>query len=143
MQFEIPKWEMRKFEMPDLRMPDVPKAHKGWRSPAGGIEGESVDSQLAQFFGVKQGVLVRSVLKETPAERTGLRAGDVILRVDETPVVSPRDISTALRSAAAAGKKTVAVNLMRERKELTLSVTLDEERGEQVRSPRASTAARL
>jgi len=33
------------------------------RSSVLGVEAESIDGQLAQYFGVKDGVLVRSVLK--------------------------------------------------------------------------------
>lgn len=143
LQFEIPKFETRTFEVPEFRMPDVPKAHMGWQSPALGIEGESVDSQLAQFFGVKQGVLVRSVLQGTPAEKAGLRAGDVILKVDDTAVSSPREISAALRAALGDGRKSVVVALMRERKETTLSITLAEERAERVLQPPAAAVAAL
>ena len=39
--------------------------------------------QLAEFFGVKEGVLVRSVNKGSAAEKAGIKAGDVIIKVDE------------------------------------------------------------
>jgi serine protease Do len=134
MQLLLPRAEFFGPDAPDLHMPDIAKSYMGWRSPALGIEGESLQSQLARFFGVTQGVLVRSVLSGTPAERSGIRAGDVILRINEQQISTPREISSALRSAASAGKKTVTVNLMRERKELSVNVTLDEERAEQVRA---------
>jgi thiol-disulfide isomerase/thioredoxin len=38
------------------------------------------------------GVLLKRVLADTPAERAKLRAGDVIVRVDETSVVEPGDV---------------------------------------------------
>jgi serine protease Do len=62
-------------------------------SPMVGFEGEPLSAQLAQYFGVKDGVLVRSVGQRTPAERAGLKAGDVVIKVNGTPVMSPREIS--------------------------------------------------
>ena len=115
------------FELPETpRFTDFPKAFMNWRSAALGIEGESVDSQLAQFFGVKEGVLVRSVLKGSPAEKAGLKAGDVITKVDSTPVSNSREISAALRSSGP--KKSVSVTLARERREMSLNVYLDDEK---------------
>ena len=71
-------------------------------SPMLGIEAESIDGQLAQYFGVKDGgVLVRSVLKNSPAEKAGMKAGDVVLRVDDGKVMNAFDISGRLRAARA------------------------------------------
>jgi serine protease Do len=114
------------FEAPEIRMQDIPRAFMSWRSAVLGIEGESVDSQLAQYFGVKEGVLVRSVLKGSAAEKAGLKAGDVITKVDSTPVSNSREISNALR--AAGSRKTVAVTLTRERREMNINVSLDDEK---------------
>jgi len=109
-------------------MPDVPKATMSWRSSMLGVEGEALgDSQLASFFGVKQGVLVRSVIKDTAAEKSGIKAGDVIVKIDNEKIDAPRDITAAIRAARKDGKKTIAVSLYRDRKETPLAVTLDDE----------------
>lgn len=103
---------------------DVPRVTMSWRAGALGIEGESLKgSQLGDYFGVKEGVLVRSVLKGTPAEKAGLKAGDVIVKVGERKVDEPRDITAALRDAS---KKTIPVAVVRDKKEMTVQVTLDE-----------------
>lgn len=47
-----------------------------------GIEGSPVRGQLADYFGVDEGVLVTSVGDGTPAAAAGLRAGDVITALD-------------------------------------------------------------
>jgi serine protease Do len=84
-----------------------------------GFEGEELNSQLAEYFGVKQGVLVRFVNAKSPAELAGLKAGDVITKVNGTPVMNPREISGLVRSG---GKKAAAFTVVRNKKEITLNV---------------------
>ncbi len=88
-------------------------------SPRVGFEGEPVNGQLADFFGVKQGVLVRSVNPDTPASRAGLKAGDVVTKVNGTPVTSPREITGLVRTS---GKKELSFTVVRNKKEVTLKV---------------------
>jgi len=115
------------FELPENPwQPDNPKAFGGWRANVLGIEGESVDSQLALYFGVKEGVLVRSVQKGSSAEKAGLKAGDVITRIDSTPVSNSREIAAALRSSVS--KKQAGITLTRERRELSINVYFDDEK---------------
>jgi serine protease Do len=132
--YELPDWDWKwEGQLPEIRIPDIPRAHIGWRSPGLGIEGESLESQLAVYFGVKEGVLVRSVLKDSPAEKAGMRAGDVVVKVDERTVTSPREITSALRAAAGDGKKTVTVSLMRDKKPLAVTVAVEDAKAEEVR----------
>lgn len=119
------------FEMPEIphipipSMPDLPRSMMSWRSTVLGLESESLNSQLAGFFGVKEGVLVRAVTRNSPAEKAGIKAGDVIMKIDGTAVTSPREISSVVRSLRGT-KRTVAVVLVRERKEMTVTVTLED-----------------
>lgn len=114
---------------------DIPRATMSWTSGSLGIEAEALDSQLAEFFGVKQGVLVRSVGKSTPAEKAGLRAGDVIVKVDETKVSAPREVSSAIRNHSN-NKKPLPLTIVREKKETTLSVNLEVPTPEPAEAPR-------
>lgn len=94
-------------------------------APMIGFEGESLSGQLADFFGVKTGVLVREVRAGLPAERAGLKAGDVVTKVDGTPVTSPREITGIIRTS---GKKTAALTVVRNKKEVTINVEVSEDR---------------
>lgn len=124
-----------RIEIPEIYIPDIPRVFQGYRSTILGIEAETLEPQLATYFGVKEGVLVRSVTKGSAAEKAGIKAGDVIVKVDKTDVTSPREVSSAVRKARAS-QKSFPVTAMRERKEVTLSVTLeDEERNERVARP--------
>jgi serine protease Do len=95
-------------------------------SPVVGFEGEALNSQLAEFFGVKEGVLVRFVTAKTPAERAGLKAGDVVIKVNGTPVTNPREISGLVR--ASRNKKAIAFTVVRDKKEISLNVEIAEDR---------------
>jgi serine protease Do len=110
--------------LPGIRIPDIPRAFMTWRSPTLGIESESLNPQLAEFFGVKDGVLVRSVTKDSTAEKAGFKAGDVIVKVDGEKVASPREISSILQTSRS--KKTLPVTVIRHQKEVVLNVLLDE-----------------
>jgi serine protease Do len=136
----VPDDEIR-FSLPRMEIPeapDVPRVFMWWRTALLGIDAESIDGQLAQHFGVKDGVLVRSVAKDSAAEKATLKAGDVIVRVEDTRVVTPREITNAMR--AQPGKKTFALTVVRDQKEMNLSVTVDEERSgrEAIQAPRRS-----
>jgi serine protease Do len=104
-------------------MPDLPRSFMSWQSSMLGVEAESLDGQLAQYFGVKEGVLVRSVTTGSAAEKGGLKAGDVIVRVDDAKITTPADVSNRIRSMQG---KQVPIVVMRDRKEITLTVTIDE-----------------
>jgi serine protease Do len=116
---------MQPLQVPfEIHVPDVTRSVTTLRSSALGVEAESIDGQLAQYFGVKEGVLVRSVIKGSAAEKAGVRAGDVILRLDDTRIVTPADISGRLRTLHG---KSAPMGIMRDHKELTLTVTIDED----------------
>ncbi len=115
-----------------------PRVYMSWRSALLGVEAESLTDQLAEFFGVKEGVLVRSVLKGTPAEKAGLKAGDVITKVDGEAVRTPDEVARKLRGARSKG--TVPLTIVRNRAEMTVNVTLPAERGRrQTEIPRPRT----
>jgi serine protease Do len=104
---------------------DMPRFQMSLQNPMLGIEGESLgpQEQLAEFFGVQEGVLVRSVRKGSAAERAGLKAGDVITKVDEAKVTSTGEITRILRGLKS--KKTFNITIVRNKKEMPLSVTMD------------------
>jgi serine protease Do len=115
-------------EIPEIHIPDIPQVFTTWRSPMLGIEAESLGSQLAAYFGVKDGVLVRSVIKDSAAGKAGIKAGDVITKIDGISVTTPNEVSSAMRSASS--NKTFSVELVREHKEVTLSVNIEDGRSD-------------
>jgi serine protease Do len=112
-------------EMKNLgsKMPDLPRPNMAMQSRALGVESESLSAQLAEYFGVKEGALVRSVNRGSAAEKAGIKAGDVITKIGDRKVGGPSEISGALRSITG---KSVSVTITRNQKEMTVTVTLDE-----------------
>jgi serine protease Do len=129
-------WPMGNLNLPQIPpmppmppMPDMPRMLMIDRNGMLGIEGESLgqEAQLAEFFGVKDGVLVKSVIRNSAAEKAGIKAGDVIVRVGDTKVNSTREISGALRTLRQ--QKTFTVTVVRNKKEMPVSVTLQDTSG--------------
>jgi serine protease Do len=111
-------------DMPEIHIPDMPMIMTTTRNARLGVEAESLGSQLAEYFGVKEGVLVRSVNKGSAAERAGVKAGDVILRVDKTKVVTAGEISSAVR--ASRSSSSFPIDLKRDHKDLTVTVNIEQ-----------------
>jgi serine protease Do len=105
-----------------LEMPDIPHAMMSMQSRALGVESESLSPQLAEYFGVKEGALVRSVARGSAAEKAGLKAGDVITKIGDRRVSSPSEISGVLRSSSSL---TLPVTVVRNQKEIIITVTLE------------------
>lgn len=87
-----------------------------------GVITQDMTPELAEYFGAKDGVLVTSVLKDSPAEKAAIRVGDVITEFAGVSVDHPRDLVRAVVSR----QGEVALKVVRDKKELTLKVTLDE-----------------
>ena len=89
-----------------------------------GISAESLTDQLAEFFGVKdnKGALVASVQENSPAAKAGLKAGDVIIAVDNERVENVRGLIKALSEKK---EGTIALKVVRNRSEQIVTVTLE------------------
>jgi len=112
-------------QLPQVWIPDIPRAFTTWKSSMLGVEAEGVEGQLASYFGVEEGVLVRSVAEGSAAGKAGVKAGDVIVKVDGKPVNSPRAVSMEVR--ALRPRRTFPLGIVREKREISVSVTLEEE----------------
>jgi serine protease Do len=116
------------FHMPEIPRPVMPDMSRleglMSRSPMLGVQCESLNPQLAEYFGVKDGVLVTSVTRNSAAEKAGVKAGDIITKVEDRKVKSAREITSAIRSLK--NRKGFPVTLVRNKKEMTVTVSLDD-----------------
>jgi serine protease Do len=95
---------------------------RGWL----GVGIQSLTKELAEQFGIKEGngVLVNEVYEHDPAHVAGIKPGDIILSVDDSPVDSPNQLS---RLVARVGPGDNAkIRLLRDGKELTYLVPMAE-----------------
>jgi serine protease Do len=88
-----------------------------------GVRVETLSDQLAEYFGVPGGgVLISEVTADSPAQKAGLEAGDVITAVNGTAVREAGDLVEALREAGERGE--VRLDLVRDKKTTTVTATL-------------------
>jgi serine protease Do len=115
--------DIRAFKMPEFE--NMPGFVTTAQSPRIGVITEPLanQEQFAEFLGVKDGALVKQVTRNSPAEKAGIKAGDVIVKVDDQAVQASGDITRALR--AARDKKTVTVVVVRNKKEMPITVTVE------------------
>ena len=94
-------------------------------APRLGIEGDAVGKQLGEFFGVPggEGVLVRSVVAGSPADKAGIKAGDVITKMETESVKDTGDLRSALRERR--DKGTFPITIVRNKKEMTVTVKIE------------------
>lgn len=104
---------------------DMPRLFEGAMGTARlGVRLIALDDQLGAYFGVERGALVSSVEKESPADRAGLKAGDVITAVNGQRVEGPSDVTRHVRALRTADR--IEVRVTRDKKEITLAVALPE-----------------
>lgn len=89
-----------------------------------GVGIQSLTPALAEQFDVKpgEGVLVAQVFKGWPAEKAGLKKGDIILKVGEEKVESVNELQRAIMFKNVG--QTVTLTILREGQELVLEATL-------------------
>ncbi len=92
-----------------------------------GVQVEGLSDQLAAYFGVADGgVLVAGVTADSPAAKAGVKAGDVITRVNGEAVKDPRDLVRALGDVKDDGA--VALDVVRDKKATSLTATIEPRR---------------
>lgn len=92
-----------------------------------GVSLQPLTAELREYFAAPpgQGVLVASVSGGSAAAHAGLRAGDVIVAVDGSPVGAPGDVMREIVPAPAGASVDLA--MLREQEPMTVSVKLDGE----------------
>jgi len=102
------------------------KVVRGWL----GVEIKQVDDVIAKQYGLSeaQGALVNNVLEGSPAEKAGLKRGDLIVEVDDRKVKDIANLQDII-SSKAPGEK-VKIQIIRNGEPKTVTVNLGEMPGE-------------
>ncbi len=85
-----------------------------------GVSTTTLGKQLADYFGVSHGVLVSSVESGSPADKAGLKAGDVVTEVDGKEV---DDASDLVRALGAKEEGDVSLTVVRDKQRRAVRVT--------------------
>jgi membrane-associated protease RseP (regulator of RpoE activity) len=91
-------------------------------STVAGAQLTPVTDGLARTIGIARGVLVTAAGPSSPAYKSGLRDGDVIVRVAGEPVRTVDELRERVQIAADNGESGVTLNLLRERKPLRITL---------------------
>lgn len=91
-----------------------------------GIEGENISDQLKEYFETEHGVLIEKVLKDTPAEKAGLMAGDVITFIEGRKIEDYSDLIRTLNYYNP--NENVEIQYIRKGSEENVDVTLAEKK---------------
>ena len=105
----------------DSRMADIPNPILVWKNQMLGLDFEPLTPQLARYFGVKGGLLVRSVDSGSASDKAGIKAGDIISAAGGQPLINSRDLNAYFRSHQDANQA-LALTLVRDHKQLTMNV---------------------
>ncbi|MFH0919940.1 MAG: Do family serine endopeptidase [Fibrobacterota bacterium] len=98
------------------------KVSRGWL----GIEMQPIEKNLGEALGLKDnnGVLAKKVLKDSPADKAGLKSGDVILEANRTRINNPDELKNLIGNLAPNTK--LDLRIVRDKKEKVVTVTLGE-----------------
>jgi len=95
-----------------------------------GIYPEEIGPELAEYFGVKEGrgLLVTRLEPDSPAEKAGIKVGDVIVRADGRRVETIEELNSIIQRKKKGDK--LKLDLVRDKKRMELEVEIaEEERG--------------
>jgi predicted metalloprotease with PDZ domain len=121
------------FQLPKIEVPEVaPMPDMDWGGygvlagarPRLGIDAEDLSGQFGAYFGAPdgEGVLVREVNAGSPAEKAGVKSGDVITSLNGDRVRSLGDLREKL--AGKRDEKTVKLGVLRNKNEVSVTVEL-------------------
>jgi serine protease Do len=98
------------------------KVTRGWL----GVSIQPLTPELAKSFGLKdeKGVLISDVVQDSPAERAGIAAGDIVLEFGGKKVDTPQDLQKAV--AATVPGKGVPLKVWRDNGQKTLEIKIGE-----------------
>jgi len=92
-----------------------------------GVYLEELNRELSAYFGVKEGkgLLISKITEGGPAEKAGLKVGDVIIRAEGKRVESVRRLSGLIQDKAKGDK--IKIEFLRDKKVKTVEVEIEEE----------------
>jgi C-terminal processing protease CtpA/Prc len=110
-----------------IEIPQINIGISGWGGRGRlGVYVDDLSEGLAEYFGVPdgKGVLVEDVVDDSPAEKAGIKAGDVILEIDGERIYDTEGLVEEIREMEADEETPIVV--LRKGKKITLKATVSE-----------------
>src|SRR6266446_834804 len=132
MKMATPRPGTYAFRIPEI--PDIPSME--WNGnmlfgdgPRLGIDAEDLSGQLGAFFGAPdgEGILVREVNSGSPAEKAGVKAGDVITSINGERIRTVGELREKLSGKRDEKDRTVKLGVLRNKNAMTLTVESPEQ----------------
>ena len=91
-----------------------------------GFEAQQVDARVARYFGMAQvqGVIVSDVFRNGPAEKAGIKVGDIILEISGEKINSEEELFAVLNDARPGD--VLRLKVYRERKEVQVQLRVEQ-----------------
>ena len=108
-------------------IPEIPDMHLFFRNDIFGMQLLTLNEQLGEYFNApnNEGVLVEEVEHESTAEKTGFKAGDIIIRIGKKTVDAVGKVQRELHKYDEGDK--VDFEVMRKGVKKTLSIEMEED----------------
>ncbi len=90
-----------------------------------GVQYQMLDLQTALLNRVPQGALIVDVVENSPADKSGIKSGDIVTKLDGEDVREDNGGLSAIISKKKVGQ-TITIDIWRDGEEITLSATLSE-----------------
>ena len=93
-----------------------------------GVYMEPVTEELAKYFGMNkaEGAYINAVQKDSPAEKAGLRRGDIILELNKKAITKPEDLQEAVKASKIGDKVTMLI--YRQNQTLIVTAKIEEKK---------------
>ncbi|MCK5542788.1 MAG: Do family serine endopeptidase [Desulfobacterales bacterium] len=93
---------------------------RGWL----GISMQDITKEIADYYNIKQGqgVLIADVFKGHPADKAGIKPGDILLKINNQKIYSAKDLSRAIAGFGA--DKKIKVTIVRQEKQIVKNILL-------------------
>ncbi len=96
------------------------KVTRGWL----GIVIQDITPDMVESLGVKEGVIIAQIMRGSPADKGGLKVGDIVIEVDGQKVSEVRELQFNIMRTEPG--KDISMKVVREGKEISLKIRVGE-----------------
>ena len=121
-----PRTKVETWSRPEFARPEIYRFGLGQRKFIG-VYSRPLNPELSEYFGIDKGIglLIEKIEKDGPAEKAGLKVGDVIVSADGKRVETTEELSSFIQDMEKGDK--ITIEYLRNKKKRTVEVEIGEE----------------